>query len=315
MANPNSSYTNVITSTWENRSSFLADNITTSNIALAEFKRKGRVRPISGGNKIIEPILHTGATATWYTGGESLSTADTDVLTAAEFTIKEIAAPCTMTGIEMAQNSGSEQFIDLLEAKMQAAEASMANAINTGIWSLGTEFSGKTLVGLRAIVADDGTGTIGGIAQSAHSWWGNNFYNGDTVTAANVREQLNAEYAEVARGGDTPDICLMGSTFWGFYMSQLQGLQQFVRSDSAVQGFNATKYLTMDCYLDTTCPTATNAYLLNSKFLSFRPHRDFNMKPSPTVRAADADAEVTHLLFKGALTVSNRARQGVIVGA
>lgn len=315
MANPNTNYSNIITSTWDSRSKQLADNVTNSNVILAELSRKGRVRPFSGGYKIVEPLIHTGTGAAFYSGAEELSVADADVLTASEWTIKQMAAPVVLTGLEKAQNSGGEQFVDLLEAKMTAAEASMNNLIGAGLYSLGTEYGGKTFVGLRAVVSDNGTGTVGGIAGASYSWWMNNYFSGTTTTAANVQSQLNTEWAEVVRGGDQPDVCLMGTTIWGFHMAALQGLQQFVKSETAAAGFQATRHLSMDVYLDSTAPVATTAYLLNTKYLSYRPHRDFTMKALPAVRSANQDAEVVQLVNFAALTCSNRARQGVLVGA
>lgn len=315
MANPNSNYTNVITTTLEQRSKTLADNISNSNVILAELSRKGRVRPFSGGHKIIEPLMHTGQTASWFSGAETLSTADTDVITAAEYTIKELACPITMTGLEMAQNNGPEAVLDLYESKIQAAEASMANAIGTGLYSLGTESSGKTLVGLRLMVSNDGTGTVGGIAAGTYTFWANQYNSGTTTSASNVLSQLHTDWAEAARGADAPDVILMGSTIWGFYMGAVGALQQFVDSKTAAVGFPATKFMSADVYLDTTNPTATNAYLLNTRYLSLRPHRDYTMKPTPAIRSTSQDAEIVHLLWKGAITTSNRARQGVRVGA
>lgn len=314
MANPNTSYSNIITTTWDARTKTLADNTSNSNVVLAELSRKGRVRPFSGGYKIVEPLMHTGPTATWYSGADTLGTGDTDVISAAEFNIKQLAANCTITGLEKAQNSGGEAHLDLLESKMQAAEASLANALTSGIYSLGTEYDGKTLVGLRLIVANDGTGTVGGIPRASYSFWANNYYTEQT-SASNVQSQLNKEWAEVARGADTPDVILMGSTFWGFYMASLQTLQRFVDSKTAALGFPATQFMGANCYLDSTVPTATNCYMLNTKYLSLRPHRDYQFKALPARASINQDAENVFLVWYGALTVSNCARQGVIVGA
>lgn len=318
MANPNSSFTNIVTTTWENRKKELADNLSLSNVLWAELNRKGRIRPVSGGTKIVEPLMHGGPTAQSYSGAETLSTSDADMFTAAEYAWKQYAASATMTGLEKAQNSGPEQFLDLVESKMMATEASLINTLNADAYLVGTANGGKTLGGLALLVSDDGTGTVGGIVSGTYTFWKNSFYNGDTTTAANVQTQINTLWASCQRGAgqsERPDIGLLGSTFWGFYMASLQTLQRFVDSKTAAMGFQATNYLGTDMYLDNTCPVATSAFLLNTKYLSLRPHRDFNLKALPNRLSGNQDVETTFLVWYGNMTCSNRARQGVLVGA
>jgi len=126
---------------------------------------------------------------------------------------------------------------------------------------------------------------------------------------------MNTEWAEVQRGGDVPDCIFMGSTFWGFYMASLQSLQRFVDSKTAALGFAATNFMGANAYLDSTVPTATNCYFVNTKYLSLRPHRDFNMKALPARLSGNQDSENVFLVWYGNVTASNCARQGVIVGA
>lgn len=317
MANPNSSFTNVTALSWADRRKELADNLSNANVIWAEFNRKGRIRPYDGGTKIEEPIMHGGPTAQAYSGSETLNVGDADMFTIAEYEMKQYAAACTLTGREKAQNSGGGKLLDLYESKMTATETSLINTLSADAYLVGTASAGKTLGGLALIASDDGTGTVGGIVSGTYTFWKSSFYNGDPTTAANVQAQLNTLWASCQRGGgqsERPDFGLMGSTFWGFYMASLQTLQRFVDSKTAVAGFAATDYLGTNMYLDSTCPVATSAFLLNSKYLSLRPHKDFNL--TPLHRPAPVqDVETTFLVWYGNLVCSNRARQGVLVGA
>jgi hypothetical protein len=54
--------------------------------------------------------------------------------------------------LEMLQNSGEEQIIDLFDARLDVAEASIENLISTGIYSDGTANNGKQITGLQAMV-------------------------------------------------------------------------------------------------------------------------------------------------------------------
>jgi len=317
MATPNSSFTNVTALSWADRKKELADNLALSNVLWAELSRKGRIKPYDGGTKIEVPIMFGGPTAQAYSGAEPLNVADSDMFTIAEFEMKQYAAACTLTGREKAQNSGGGKLLDLYDSKMEATETSLINTLNADAYLVGTASNGKTLGGLKLLVSDDGTGTVGGIVSGTYTWWKNSFYNGDATTTLNVQQELNALWALCQRGAgqsERPDFGLMGSTFWTFYMASLQTLQRFVDSKTAAVGFAATDYLGTNMYLDNTNPVATDCFLLNSKYLALKPHKDFDMvalnRPAPV-----QDVETTFLVWYGNMVVSNRARQGVLIGA
>ena len=54
MANPN--YNDLLTTTIENRSRKLADNVTKNNALLKRLNERGKIRTIDGGSKIVEEM-------------------------------------------------------------------------------------------------------------------------------------------------------------------------------------------------------------------------------------------------------------------
>ena len=58
MAFANSSITDIIATTIQQRSGDLADNLTNNNALLKKLKARGNVRPFSGGNVILEEIMY-----------------------------------------------------------------------------------------------------------------------------------------------------------------------------------------------------------------------------------------------------------------
>lgn len=58
MAIPNSSYTEIITTSLDNYRDKLADNVLGHNMLLARLKRKGNTDPVSGGAKILENLMY-----------------------------------------------------------------------------------------------------------------------------------------------------------------------------------------------------------------------------------------------------------------
>lgn len=139
MAFANSDISDIIATTIESRSGVVADNVTENNALLMRLRQRGRVKPISGGQFIMQELSFAeNSNAMYYSGGEALAIAAQDVISAARFDIKQAACAVTITGLEQLQNSGEEQFIDLLDARIDVAESSLMNLIASGIYSDGT---------------------------------------------------------------------------------------------------------------------------------------------------------------------------------
>lgn len=322
MAFANSSISDIIATTIQSRSGVIADNVTKNNALLARLKQRGNVKPFSGGNVILQELSFAeNGNAAWYSGYETLNIAAQDVISAAQYDIKQIAVPVTISGLEQLQNAGKEQMIDLLEARMAVAESTMANYIAQGIYSDGTGFGGKTITGLQAQVpTDPTTGTVGGINRATWSFWRSKVFDATTdggaaTTAANIQTYLNRLWAQLVRGQDRPDLVIMDNTYWGLFTASLQAIQRFTSSQDANLGFVSMKYMDADVILDGGIGgfmSAQEAYMLNTKYIMFRPHRDRNMVPlSPGQRySVNQDASVQIMAWAGNLTASGLQFQG-----
>jgi hypothetical protein len=316
MASPNVS--EIASTTLEARSKTIQDNVSKNNALLAQLKRKGRTRSVSGGRLIYETISYgTNSNGIWYSGYDTLDTAAQDVITSAQYDWKQYATAVTMSGLEMLQNSGEEALFDLLEERIANAEANMANDLSVGLYSDGTGSGGKTLTGLDLAVAQSpSTGTYGGIDRATYSFWRNQTYDpASTPTSTTIQGYMNTLWASCVRGADRPDLIIAGGTVWQTYLSSLQALQRFTQPETGNLGFPSIKFMDADVVLDGGiggAATATDFYFLNTKYLSFRPHKDRNMVPiSPSRRyAINQDAVVALLGFTGNLTCSGAQFQG-----
>lgn len=321
MAFANTSWSDVMATTIEARSGKIADNVTKNNALLARLKQKGNVRPFGGGRTILEEISFAeNPNGGWYSGYDTLPTAQADVISAAEFSIKQLAVPVVMSGLEKLQNSSKEQVIDLMAARLKVAESTMANLIAVGIYSDGTGSGGKTLTGLDAAVPQTATsGTYGGIDRATYTFWRNQTYDpAATPTSSTIQGYMNTLWASCVRGADRPDLIVAGSTVWSTYVASLQLIQRFTDPQTANLGFPSVKFMDADVVLDGGiggAATATDLYFLNTNYLFFRPHRDRNMVAlgghEGNVRmAVNQDAEVQILGFAGNLTSSGAQFQG-----
>lgn len=319
MAFPNVS--DIVATTIQSRSRQIADNVTKNNALLSKLNQRGNIRTISGGNTILEELSFAeNGNAGFYSGYDLLPVAAQDVISAAEFSIKQFAVPVVMSGLEMLQNSGKEAFIDLLEARLNVAEATMMNQLAQSVYSDGTGSSGKEITGLNAAVpADPTTGTYGGIDRATWTFWRSKLYDFSaaavTPSATTIQGAMNTLWSSLIRGSDRPDLIVLDTNYWTFFLGSLQAQQRFTSPETGNLGFPSIKFMDSDVVLDGGiggfCP-ANTGFMLNTKYLKWRPHKDRNMVPlSPNRRyAINQDAEVQILAWAGNLTSSGAQFQG-----
>lgn len=322
MAFPNVS--DIVATTIQSRSKKIADNVTNNNALYKKLSMRGNVRTFSGGDQIYEELSFAeNGNVGWYSGYDPLPTNAQDVISAAEFNIKQLACPVVMSGLEGLQNAGREQFIDLLNGRMRVAESTMENTMSDGVYSDGTGSGGKELIGLNAAIpTTPSSGTYGGINRGATigTFWrsqafDSNSINSGALTSSNVQHLMNYAWARLVRGSDAPDLIPMDAVFWSYYIESLQALQRFSSPQMGELGFPTLKFMTADCVLDGgiggDCPTET-AFMLNTKYIFLRPHSARNMVPlDPSKRyATNQDAEVQIIAWAGNMTCSGSQFQG-----
>lgn len=319
MAFPN--VTDIVATTIQKRNRKIQDNVLKNNAALTWIKANGNVQTFSGGEYIMEELSFAeNGNAGWYSGYDLLPVAAQDVLSAAQFDIKQCAVPVVISGLDELRNSGPEKMIDLMESRLKVAESTMANLISAGFYSDGTGAGGKQIVGLDAMVPVTPTsGVYGGIDRATWTFWQSKSTTaGAALTKDTVQGAMNTMWASLVRGMDRPDLILMDNSFWGIYMASLQPQQRFTNPARANLGFPSIAFMDADVVLDGGIggyATSKTAYFLNTKFMKFRPHSKRNMVPlSPNRRyAINQDAEVQILAWAGNVTCNGAQYLGRLI--
>lgn len=318
MAFPNVS--DIVATTIEKRSKKIQDNVTKNNAFLTWVKNRGNIREISGGSVIYEELSFAeNGNAGWYSGYDLLPVAAQDVLSAAQFDIKQAAVPVVISGLDQLKNDGPEQMIDLMESRMGVAEATMTNLIAAGLYGDGTAAGGKAIVGLDlAIPITPTSGTYGGIDRSTWNFWRPKSTTIASLTTSTVQPAMNAMWSSLVRGMDRPDLILMDSAWWNVYVGSLQSQQRFTDPKKASLGFPTVQFMDADCVLDGGIggfATLRTCYFINTKFMFYRPHRRRNMVPlSPNRRySVNQDAEVQILGWAGNCTSNGSQYQGRLI--
>ena len=236
MASPNLS--EIITTTLRNRSKSLADNVTNHNALLRRLSENGNISTVTGRQIVRELEYASNSTVGFYTGYETLDVSPSDVLTSATFDYKQMAGNVTISGLEQIQNSGTEAVINLLESRIGVLEKTMANTLSESLYSDGTGTSGKEVGGLQLLVADAGTGTVGGINSSTFTF----FQNAQTTATSsafsttNIQADMNTIYLSLVRGADSPDLIMADTNSYKAFLGSLQAIQRVTSDRVATSG-------------------------------------------------------------------------------
>jgi hypothetical protein len=321
MASPNIS--EIATMTLESRTGKLADNMSKNNALLNRLKKRGNVKTVTGGVSIRQELEYAqNGTVMNYSGYQTLDISPSDVFTSANFNYAQKAAAISISGLEMLQNSGEEEVINLLTSRIKNAEKSLMNSVATDLYSDGTADGGKQIGGLQLLVAKSpSSGTVGGIDRATWSFWRNlASAPSGAPTSANIQSRMNDLALQLVRGSDSPDLIVADTVYYGTYLASLQTIQRITSTEMAGSGFTSIQYygagkaadVVLDGGVGGGCPAST-MYFLNTDYIHFRPHADRNFVPLGSDRfATNQDAMVKLIGFAGNMTLSNASLQGVL---
>lgn len=329
MAFANSTVSDIIATTIQSRSGKLADNVTLNNAVLDRLRKRGNVRPFSGGNVILEEVMYNDSNTNntnSYSGYETLNISPNSPISAAQFSIAQYASAVTISGLEMLQNSSKEAIIDLLEGRVQVAEGQLLNRIQTDIYGNGTGNGGKNLTGLAAAVADSpATGVYGGINRATWNFWRNQSFSGVTdggaaVSAANIQSYMTQLAIKLVRGNDKADLIVADNNYYSLYVNSLQAIQRVTSAEEGAAGFASLKFYGGGTSADVVLgggignqATANHMWFLNTNYIYFRPHADRNFTPIGGERqSVNQDAVVKLIGWAGNMTSSGPQFCGVL---
>lgn len=317
----NIDYNDVLTTTLTSRAGKLADNMSSNNALLSRLKNKGKIRPISGGSKIIEELEYGEGDMTWYSGYDTIDYTPKQLFTAAEYSLKLCAVPVAVSGEDILKNSGKEQVLDLFEKRVENAIKTMSNKMSAAVYGDGTGSSGKEIGGLALLVADSpSTGVVGGIDRSTV---GNEFWRNkstqmtEALNVDNIHSAMDKMYMSLCRGTDKPDLIVCGNELYGLYESTLLPQQRYSDNKMAEAGFTSIKFKGADLICDGGqgghCPD-DKIYFLNTDYIYLRNHKERNMKVIGGERmSVNQDALYKIIGWAGNMTMSNAALQGVLI--
>lgn len=319
MASPNSTFTELVSTTFRKHRKEIMDNVSNRNALLKYMMKRGNKRTEDGGLTIAEPLDYAeNSTYQRYSDWDILNISASDVISAAEYQWRQIALNVVASGRELRINSGEAKIINLAKGRMKNAMRTFNNNFSSDIYSAGTLTN--QVNGLQALVADDGTGTVGGINSSTFSFWANQFFNctteSVTPSATTIENSMLLPlYLDLDRGpDDCPDLIVMDNTYYQYFETSQVSIKRYTGSQDANAGLSTIKYKNADVLYDGNSGIPSeHAYLLNTNYFNLVVHRDADLEIMDEQRPINQDGVVIPIMWMGNLTLSNRNQQGVIV--
>ncbi len=331
-------YDAVLSTTLFNYRKTIEDAISTTNAFLFYLMKKvpGGYKKITDlGDRMMMPLMYELGNADSYSGYDVLDVTPADGITAAFFNWSQAAVPITISGLEEKKNRGEAKIVDLLEAKTKQAELGLQDFFNkrmlqgAGGSSISTAyvsaFNGSQFVDpLPLQVSYDPTQsvTIGNINQNTSTWWRNqtkDFTNATTYVA--VLKYLRTLRNNCSKGpGGPPDLHVTTQGTEELYEAALAAAHRNPSYQVADIPFDNVSFygkpLTWDEYMPdygsgTVTQTKGSWVMLNTKFWGMRVDAETNFTPTPFIKPENQDAKTSHILWLGAMGVSNRRKQGV----
>lgn len=282
----------------------LIDNIFANNALLHRMKSKGAYEKIDGGASYAIPLLYAeNAGGGWYSGADDLNVVGTDQITHANFDFKTISKPIVITGTEKIQNSGKSKIIDLVDSKIQAAEASLSKDLGTAMFAAST--AAKSFPGFVAMTAV--TGTYGEIDKATNSWWQGQVDSTSTVmTASGAFRSL---VGDCTNGADKPTVAVTTQDIYNDIQNSIAAQQRYVDTKMAAVGFenisvDGVTVIVDNHVLDGYC------FLINEKFTKFVVQKQRDFKFTGFEQPINQDLDIAKIFWMGSLVCSRPGYNG-----
>lgn len=320
MASPHATFTELVSTTMRNHSKDIADAISNSNVLYARMQSGGMKRRESGGLSIVTPLEYAeNQTYQRFSGYDVLNVGASEVLTSAEFQWRQIALNVTASGQELRINAG-QRILNLAKTRIKNAVKTFKNNFSYDMYSDGT--LPNQINGLAALVSDSGTGTVGGIDSSVWSFWANVVQSAAaplqgggavTMSATTIEKQMQILYQTLIRGNDRPNLAIADMNYFTMYEDSQLSLKRYTQAEKAKGGFMSLMYKDMEVVYDGDSGIPANRmYFLDTSTLELVVHEDADLNELPEAKPYNQDASVTPFIWMGNLTVSNRARNGIM---
>lgn len=301
----------------------LEDEIFLTNILWFYFKKRLKQ---AGGRDIRLPIRHSknSTAGRWGMGGATVSTTGQNNETQAIFPWRGYSVSMVLDNTDIAQNSGAEQIVDLLEEETANARETLMDNLDIDTFLSGELVAGnpnKGMQGLNAAITystDNGvTGGYGGITRvgatgSKNVPVGNAFWNAGVVMKADANTTTTfwrtdvtmdnsttltlAKLFELAGAVGQPDLYVTSQLLYNKYASLLTTIQrEMVDDEVGKSGFTSLQFCFKPIVVAYNIDDTSRVYALTMRDWDLYALRGYDMKITPFKTPINSDQIVKQI--------------------
>ncbi len=319
MASPNATFTELVSTTFRKHRKDIKDNLSNRNALLKYITDKGNVRKEDGGLSIVTALdYQANGTYQRFSDWDTLNISQSDVISSAEFQWRQIAMNVVASGREMRINSGDSRIMNLAKSRIKNAIRSFNNGFSYDLYSTGS--LSNQINGIQALIADTGTGTVGGIDSGSNAFWQNTVIDASNLsvtpsaTTIETGLMLPAWLATDRGPDDQVDLIVASNDYYSFYEASQISFKRYNDTTKGTGGFTSLKYKNADVIYDGNSGIPNSRmYGINTNYFELVVHEDADMEIMDEMRPVDKDGVVIPILWMGNLSISNRKQQFVIL--
>lgn len=322
------------------------DGVFKSNPTFAKLQAKGTKQ--DGGNQIQVNLMYgKNSTVDSVSRYQVIDTAPQDGIEPAYYSWAEYAGSLSIDLLSEGQNSGKSAIQKLLREKTVQLTSSFAERMNEDLWDIEytiagpvTGNGGKNIISIPLLINGYPTNAadVGGIDQSAKTYWQNKAKNSATETTTTyfqLSQEMRNMYNQCSKGyGGAPDMLISNQGAYEAYETGMDTKVRYQADDAATAGFESIKFKGAQMFWDEHVPDAegdgTNGYnwdhasysdvtggsmyFINTKFLDLVTMPGLDFAPQGFQKMPNQLARTGLYAFVGQLVSSNRRKLGVLWG-
>lgn len=293
------------------------------------------------GYQIQQPLMTALNPGIVYGGFDNIDPVPFDGMDTALFDWRSLGGTVVISGEQMRKNTGENAIANLLSVKLKQTSLGMldswergflqgngpnvAAAITTPLTNAST---GSVFIEpLAKLVSKDGTGTVGGINAATTTAWKNQFTASDASTYEGHLQEWRSMFNSCSKGpGGAPDWILTDQPTYELIERALGKYHQnnsYTKADVPFTNFTFKGCpVVWDQYVPdfdngtiASIPVTSSgtAVFFNSQFLHIYVDKENNFTSQGFQKPYNQDAKSSLILWRGAVTVSNRRKLGTIV--
>ena len=251
------------------------------NVLFNELLRSAK--PWDGGTHIRQVVYYGEPLGGDFNATSLFNTAKVEALTAARWTPAYYYEPVTYDIDDVVQNAGVAQEIDVVNAKLTQAAVNIRLSMATDLYTTtGYGTSGRKLAGLLWMCSQ--TSSYGGISPDDLPQWKAGYVSTTAKPISfDVIDSMLTSCQVGDEDSDEPNLLITTRTLFSAIRSLTLPHLRLEHGRLADMGFQNIDYNGRPIVRDFKCPDGY-FFALNTKYMGFRVHKDFNFKRTPWMR-------------------------------